>query len=687
MDIPVKELLLSNAYEHIVPYNLWHELKGYEICDYYKYGQHIRIRKYNGKLLTPLISKNNHLSYMRNVLQSMSAYQPFYPEKFYSMWEVCREFKLDRTHYSNILVDATCAVGGESHGLSELESLIYFGNYFCSNGYDRKYYLNLDVEKSPIDYLNQIYDVNEYFSDRINGRSNDRIYDLIVMPLTLNMMINNEILYTLCLNDNGTLIIRAPMELTFDIKKSINTLITQFEDVSFYKPSVENKHDQSLYWIARGYGTGNVISKKHIRDRYNDCMVSIKSSNKDNSDAINSWYTKYALMSIRDFVPIERSDEFRSEQLPTIHNDDLYIKYHEITKINSTLSAIKNKLNYVKSVMDTKPNMGYQVNASVHNEYTDDDFITWEHFTSISDPYREVKFVLKKRYMADMVSNAWIKLYEILSAFPQLTSVEMLNSFHLCEAPGAFIASLNHYLRIHRPRIQWDWRAQTLSPTGTNVALEDYFGMIANNPDKWLFGTDFDATGDITHGFIIQYYRYHPELQRINFITSDAGTYIPPKQFNEQEVLSCQINYGQIIAILSCLAMGGNAIFKTFLPMISPMTRSLMYLLSHHFSEVHIVKPMSSRSTNSEIYVVLLDYQGISSSMLDELINLMPNINANYSLFDEYDPKFINAYAEIISRAVDNQIRSLESSYYYYYHMDQIPAPDTDAWFKLNRVR
>jgi hypothetical protein len=54
--------------------------------------------------------------------------------------------------------------------------------------------------------------------------------------------------------------------------------------------------------------------------------------------------------------------------------------------------------------------------------------------------------------------QAWCKFYENARSFilvpPTVVNTECLNSVHLCEAPGAFITSLNHFLKLHNPGIE-----------------------------------------------------------------------------------------------------------------------------------------------------------------------------------------------------------------------------------------
>jgi hypothetical protein len=54
--------------------------------------------------------------------------------------------------------------------------------------------------------------------------------------------------------------------------------------------------------------------------------------------------------------------------------------------------------------------------------------------------------------------QAWCKFYENARSFilvpPTVVNTGCLSSVHLCEAPGAFITSLNHFLKLHNPGIE-----------------------------------------------------------------------------------------------------------------------------------------------------------------------------------------------------------------------------------------
>jgi len=56
---------------------------------------------------------------------------------------------------------------------------------------------------------------------------------------------------------------------------------------------------------------------------------------------------------------------------------------------------------------------------------------------------------VQRTRQAEMCTQAWCKFHEVLGTFPaiaRLSATRELNTVHLCEAPGAFITSLNHFL-------------------------------------------------------------------------------------------------------------------------------------------------------------------------------------------------------------------------------------------------
>lgn len=142
-----------------------------------------------------------------------------------------------------------------------------------------------------------------------------------------------------------------------------------------------------------------------------------------------------------------------------------------------------------------------------------------------SQASRTQKLVYKLREQAvELATLSWCNMYEALTRFmlfPRVvTTAEGMHwqavpglqhlphqalgdteqpdrkvcaTVHLCEAPGAFIAAINHYKHHFAKFLDWDWRALTLSPyfAGNDTAemLKDD-ALIVQTSLNWHFGQD-----------------------------------------------------------------------------------------------------------------------------------------------------------------------------------------------------
>lgn len=151
----------------------------------------------------------------------------------------------------------------------------------------------------------------------------------------------------------------------------------------------------------------------------------------------------------------------------------------------SELMALKDELNSTKSLLN------------------DMDIEEWHFHTRKTHKAGLVVKHLREKVQAEMCTQAWAKLYEILYSY-EVIPQEVMNdkgellSVHLCEAPGAFIASLNHLLRNNFPDLNWQWLATTLNPyyegNDLNAMLDDDT-FIIRTLENWNFG--LDGTGDL----------------------------------------------------------------------------------------------------------------------------------------------------------------------------------------------
>lgn len=148
------------------------------------------------------------------------------------------------------------------------------------------------------------------------------------------------------------------------------------------------------------------------------------------------------------------------------------------------MMIMKDKLNQTKSLLN------------------DLDIVQWHQHTRRVNKTGSVVKHLRQDIQVEMCTQAWAKFYEIVSTYNLIPSEAIetgrFRSVHLCEAPGAFVTSLNHFLKNQHPKLQWSWLGTTLNPyyEGHDLkAMLDDDRFILETLPHWNFGKD--DTGDL----------------------------------------------------------------------------------------------------------------------------------------------------------------------------------------------
>lgn len=617
----LSDLLMLNKYEMLVPFNLWFHDPDYSVYHESINGTYLRVRKL-GDLTLSHVYRNNRDNLSYDVTQMSTVYQAFYPETFYQMWDLLSSEEIS---YTNILSFS------KEINLGCVEAAVL-------------YYEKLSYDDHVSDVI--ILDKDEYHNYLepfgVSYNITQDVYDLIIIDTiskqrSLTKLDGNDVdkakhLYHSnkhLLDINGTAIIR------------MNLLDNRWRE--FYQDV-----------------GGLIVRSKITNPLCGECFLITNRKGTDYDQALNDWLrlAKHA-KRCDEQLPIEGLDmisslprtieftgasyEINSSEIDfsrdSCYDDDLLVR-------------AKLDLNHVKRVMENKP--AYITGKT--------NYFTWENVT------RELSIssILKKSVEASHCTNAWLKCYEMLGKYKELSRKKKINAFHICEAPGAFILSCQNYYR--KKNIAYEWHAQTLH-TEVEGALEDHFNLIANNPDRWLFRPG--SNGDITDVSTIEYYM--KTLKGINFITADGGIGCARHELNDYDVLVAKLLLGQTVCILSCLARGGDAILKLFLPMSSKTCTSIIKVLSSVFKKVWFCKPLTSHSCNSEVYLIMTGYNKIDAKQLAYMTNILKNYSED-ECFVNIDDEFLEQYTDIVDKLCKKQIGALSFHYAAYYDETIIPA-------------
>uniref|UniRef100_A0A1A8LP80 Cap-specific mRNA (nucleoside-2'-O-)-methyltransferase 2 n=3 Tax=Nothobranchius pienaari TaxID=704102 RepID=A0A1A8LP80_9TELE len=310
---------------------------------------------------------------------------------------------------------------------------------------------------------------------------------------------------------------------------------------------------------------------------------------------------------------------------------------------------------------------------TVKNQLSDKNIQVWHQHTNSTNRAGKVINAVRCAANAEICTQAWCKFYEILGTFNLLPEEDIqngeLNSVHLCEAPGAFITALNHYMKTSESTryCDWSWAANTLNPyheaNGGSATIADD-RLIANTLPWWFFGSD--NTGNIMiQKHLLDLQTFVSNMRRVGLVTAD-GSFDCQENPDEQEALVASLHYCEVTAALLLLSSGGSFVLKMF-TIYEHSSVCLLYLLNCCFHSVNVFKPATSKSGNSEVYIVCLNYLSKEAvrPLLSKLIrNYGPTLADREALFPTslIPESFLKQHEEVCSYFHSLQVETIREN-------------------------
>ena len=280
--------------------------------------------------------------------------------------------------------------------------------------------------------------------------------------------------------------------------------------------------------------------------------------------------------------------------------------------------------------------------------------------------------------LPEILSRAFLKLWEMIVYFDLIPNSENFVSAHLAEGPGSFIQAtilfrdMLEKLKKIKTSKNDKYYAVTLHSDNEHLLMEkEFINYYAKEKPKRLhiletvnrknieelkgglrLGKMTD--GDITHLHTINLFGGSHKgtdgySEESDLVTADGG--FDWKKENLQEQEAYRLIFGQMLAALKAQKSGGNFVLKIF-ETYTKNTIKILELLRLFYSEVYICKPFTSRISNSEKYIICkkFDKKKFTTDItkkMEEMVSVM-NKNKEFNIIELFsDFKLSNKIMEL----------------------------------------
>jgi 23S rRNA U2552 (ribose-2'-O)-methylase RlmE/FtsJ len=251
-------------------------------------------------------------------------------------------------------------------------------------------------------------------------------------------------------------------------------------------------------------------------------------------------------------------------------------------------------------------------------------------------------------------------MIEMINTFDFLNDRNPIQTFHLAEGPGGFIEAFN-YKRKNPNDVYY---GMTLINDNTNIPSWKKASHILNSNKNIKLEYGASKNGDL---FLKENLLYCNKkyAKSMDYITGDGG-FDFSSDFNNQEEISFKLILSQIFYALIMQKKGGHFVIKIF-DVFKIKTIEVIYLLCNLYENVFIFKPNTSRSANSEKYIICRNYKNNNKRIISNIIEnfdiLINQVETIYSLFNiHFNQLFITKLQEINAIYGQQQLENIKNT-------------------------
>jgi 23S rRNA U2552 (ribose-2'-O)-methylase RlmE/FtsJ len=297
-----------------------------------------------------------------------------------------------------------------------------------------------------------------------------------------------------------------------------------------------------------------------------------------------------------------------------------------------------------------------------------------------------------KTNIVSVLSRAYLKLWEMIIYFDLIEDTEQFTSAHIAEAPGSFVQAtimyreLQEKLKKIKSCKKDKYYVVTMYSDNEHLQIQkDFINNYSKESTKRLHvletinttsinkfeqegggdGAKGMGDGDITKLNTIKLFggsgKTKGFAENADLVTADGGFDWKNETLQEQEAY--KLIFGQIVTALKVQKNNGHFVLKVF-ETYTPITLKFVEILNSVYKEVYICKPFTSRSSNSEKYVVCKGFikKNVTSKFMTQLESLVDKMekNVNFNVVDLFTNYTIPENIYNNYRLINNELMKVQ---------------------------